>query len=98
MMSRDQRMLHQRRVRFSHVKADLDSEEVRALLSELCVTLGFRLPQPEIERLVASHPNDSDEFTEAVLSADGYGIEKSEILQEARELVAKAFLRHQGQA
>ena len=64
-------MPHQRRLRFSHVKADLDSGEVRALLSELCVTLGFCLPPLEIERLATSPPEDSDDFTEAVLVAEG---------------------------
>jgi hypothetical protein len=88
-------MRHQQWVRFSHVKARLDSEEVRALLAELCVTFGLCLPPLEIERLAASHPADSDEFTESVFVAEGDGVDKSDrVFRQAREFVAKAFLRH----
>lgn len=90
-------MRNQQWVRFSHVKARLDSEEVRALLSELCVTFGLCLPPLELERLATSPPEDSDEFTEAVFVADGDGVDRSDrVFRQAREHVAKAFLRHQG--
>jgi hypothetical protein len=93
---RDQQTQHQDRVRFSHVKAQVGPEEVRNLLSELCVQLGFCLPPLEIERFASAPPEDSDEFTEAVLVAEGYGVAKSDpLFHQARELVAKAFLRHE---
>jgi hypothetical protein len=88
-------MQHQHRVRFSHVKAHLDSGEARALLAELCVKLGFCLPALEIERFASSPPEDSDEFTEAVLIAEGYGVPSSDrVVDQARQIVAQAFIRH----
>ena len=86
---------HQR-TRVRHVKAHLDPGEVRALLSQLCVKLGFCLSSLEIERLATSPPEDSDEFTEAVLVAEGYGVATSDpLFNQARELVAEAFVVHQ---
>jgi hypothetical protein len=83
-------------VRASPINANLDPAAVRGLLSQLCVTLGFCLPPSEIERLAATPPGDSDEFTNAVLAAEGYGLANSDpIFQQARELVAQAFVRHQ---
>ena len=74
--------------------------EVRGLLSQLCITLGFCLPPLAIERLATSPPDDSDEFTEAVLVADGYaagyGVAHSDpLFKQSRELVVEAFIRHQ---
>jgi hypothetical protein len=84
-------MRHQQR----HIKARLDPAEVQGLLSELCVRLGFCLPPLEIERLAASPPDDSDEFTEAVLIIEGYGVPSQDpILDQVRDLVAEAFSRH----
>lgn len=95
-MSREQRAKNQKRIRVSPIKATLDPGEVRTLLSQLCVRLGFCLPQFEIERLATSPPEDSDEFAKAVLVAEGYGVAKSDpIFNQARELVAQAFMRHQ---
>jgi hypothetical protein len=80
----------------SPIKANLDPAEVRGLLSQLCIRLGFCLPALEIERLATSPPEDSDEFTKAVFVAEGYGITKSDpIFKQARELAAQAFMRHQ---
>jgi hypothetical protein len=91
-------MGHQQRVRVKHVKANLEPEEVRALLSQLCVKLGFYLPHYEIERFAASPPGDSDDFTEAVLVAEGYGVATSDpLFDQVREIVAQSFIRHQSQ-
>jgi len=88
-------MRHRQRVRFSHIKARLEPPEVRALLSQLCVELGFCLPPLEIERLAVSPPEDSDDFTEAVLVAEGYGAASSDpLFKQAKKLVAQAFMRH----
>jgi hypothetical protein len=65
------------RTRVKHITAHLEPAKVRALLSQLCVKLGFCLPPLEIERLATSPPEDSDEFTEAVLVAEGYGVAHS---------------------
>jgi len=77
------------------VKARLEPDEVRALLSRLCTECGFCLPPIEIEDLAASPPTDIDEFTDAALVAEGYGFSKSDPLcNKARELVARAFIEH----
>ena len=44
---------------------------VEALLAELCVALGFCLPPDEQARLRASAPADVDEFTDALIRAEG---------------------------
>jgi hypothetical protein len=45
--------------------------QVDALLSELCVTMGFCLPPDEAARLRKSPPTDVDAFTDAVIRAEG---------------------------
>ncbi|MDX3226137.1 hypothetical protein [Streptomyces sp. ME19-01-6] len=49
----------------------LSSDEVHALLYELCVDLGFCLPPQDIRRLREAPPADVDEFTDAVFTAEG---------------------------
>ena len=89
-------MARQQRTRASHVKALLEPNEVRGLLSRLCIECGFCLPPIEIEKLAMSPPTDIDEFTEAALVAEGYGFTKSDPLcKRAMELVAQAFIDHQ---
>jgi len=86
---------HQR-TRLKHIKARLNPAEVRALLSRLCVELGFCLPPLEIERLAASPPEDSDEFTQAVLTIEGYGVATSDpLFNQVKDLVAQAFVDSQ---
>ncbi|MGD0580433.1 MAG: hypothetical protein ABSC08_16085 [Bryobacteraceae bacterium] len=95
-MAQRQRRRHQQRTQVKRVKANLDPAEVRALLSQLCVKFGFCLPPVEIERFAASSPGDSDEFTEAVLVAEGYGVSTSDpLFDQVRESVAQEFFRHQ---
>ncbi|MEU9352575.1 hypothetical protein AB0D65_16685 [Streptomyces griseoloalbus] len=45
--------------------------EVRQLLHELCVDLGFCLPPQEQRRLEQAPPADADSFTYAVYEAEG---------------------------
>ncbi|MFJ2952093.1 hypothetical protein ACIO8H_31430 [Streptomyces sp. NPDC087226] len=45
--------------------------EVRRLLYELCVELGFCLPDHERRRLEDAPPPDADRFTDAVFAAEG---------------------------
>ena len=91
-MSRDQRRQNQAQ---GPVKAHLNPDEVRGLLSELCIRSGFCLAPPHVERLAISPPDDSDEFAEAVLVTEGYGFATSDqLVGQARELVAQAFRRH----
>jgi len=49
----------------------LSSTQVEALLSELCVELGFCLPPHEHARLRESPPTEVDAFTDAVIRAEG---------------------------
>ena len=55
---------------FSMTQRDSQSE-VRLLLYELCVKLGFCLPPQDQSRLQAAPPVDVDSFTDAVFEAEG---------------------------
>jgi hypothetical protein len=86
---------HQR-TRVKHIDVLLDPEEVRALLSRLCIELGFCLPPIGIERMAVSPPRDIDEFTREVLVTEGYGVATSDpLFNQVRGLVAQAFVDHQ---
>ncbi len=88
-------MSRPQRLQAKHIKALLEPEEVRALLSRLCKEYGFCLSLLEIEKLALAPPTDIDEFTAAALLAEGYGFTKSDSLcRDARELVARAFIDH----
>lgn len=87
-------MSRQQRTRVNHIKALIEPDEVRGLLSRLCIEYGFCLPPIEIEKLAASPPTDIDDFTEAALVAEGYGFTKSDPLCiKAKELVAPGVHR-----
>ena len=49
----------------------LSPAQVEGLLDELCVVLGFCLPPGEQARLREFPPTDVDEFTDAVIRAEG---------------------------
>jgi hypothetical protein len=88
-------MSQRQRTRVKHVNALLGPDEVRNLLSRLCIQYGFCLSPTEIEKLAASPPTGIDKFTEAALVAGGYGFSKSDPLCiKARELLAQAFVDH----
>ena len=89
-------MSRQQRTRVKRIERLLEPDEVRGLLSRLCIEYGFCLPPIEVEKLAGSPPTDIDEFAEAALVAEGYGITKSDPLCiKARELIAQAFIHHQ---
>ncbi len=72
----------------------LSSIQVKSLLSELCVMLGFCLPPDEKTRLRESPPTDLDEFTDAVIRAEGLDPHADiplRMRRDIRERVAKHF-------
>jgi hypothetical protein len=92
-------MARHQRTRVKHIDALLDPEEVRALLSRLCIKLGFCLPPIESEKMDPSPPRDIDEFTRAVFVAEGYGVATSDpLFNQVREFVAQAFIEHQSKS
>jgi hypothetical protein len=77
------------------VDAILDPNEVRVLLSTLCIKLGFCLPPTEIEKLIEALPRNVEDFTRAVFVAEGVGIAKSDpLFKQVKELAARAFAKH----
>ena len=49
----------------------LTPHQVRCLLDELCIDLGFCLPPSDIERLMEDHPLDARNFADEVFRAEG---------------------------
>ncbi len=47
------------------------SQSIELLLHELCVDLGFCLPPSSQQALINNPPLDIDEFTDAVIRAEG---------------------------
>ena len=92
-MSRDQR------TRIKHVTVVLTHDEVMALLSKLCIRLGFCLPADKQLFLASAPPEDIDEFTQAVFVAEGLDPTTSErqLYNQVRQVVAHAFVKHQEQ-
>jgi hypothetical protein len=76
----------------------LGPAEVDALLSKLCVTLGFCLPPKECERFRTSPPTDVREFANQVFRAEGLEPERADtqLWRQVRDLVAEAFGSHTG--
>jgi hypothetical protein len=66
--------------------------DVRNLLYELCTQLGYCLPPDDKSRLIESPPSDIDQFTDAVLAAEGFdpAVEKRR-RREVRAMVARHF-------
>ena len=66
--------------------------DARALLYELCVQLGYCLSPDDQTKLVESPPADIDQFTDAVLVAEGFdpAVEKQR-RREVRAMVARHF-------
>lgn len=68
--------------------------QVDALLSELCVVMGFCLPPDEADRLRKSPPPDVDAFTDAVIRAEGldpYADIPQRMRRDVRSRVADHF-------
>jgi hypothetical protein len=64
----------------------MSSAQVEALLSELCMVLGFCLPPHEQARLQESPPTDVDAFTDAVIRAEGLDPHAGIPLQMRRDI------------
>ncbi|GIM92433.1 hypothetical protein Ato02nite_042260 [Paractinoplanes toevensis] len=78
-------------------RADQNSD-VRQLLNELCVRLGFCLPPHEIRRLDKSPPSDVDSFTDSVFEAEGMGdMSYTDLRRQVREVVDR-HMRHWAEA
>jgi len=70
-----------------------DAVDVRHLLYELCVDLGFCLPPDKAEALIEAPPADVDPFTDAVFVAEGLDplIADQRVRRQVRMRVARAF-------
>src|SRR5688572_20852219 len=72
----------------------MSSARIDALLSELCVALGFCLSPNEQARLKESPPTDVDTFTDVVIRAEGldpYVDVPLHLRREVRARVAEHF-------
>jgi hypothetical protein len=69
--------------------------EVRQLLTELCIKLGFCLPMQEIERMVVKPPVKIEAFTNAVFVVEGMNPEMVDtaLYQQVYSVVREAFSR-----
>ena len=89
------KIARQRRIPVENIEAALSPDEARALLSTLCIKLGFCLPPPEIEKLVELPPRNAEEFTRAVFVAESLGDAKSDpLFKKVKEIVGQAFVEH----
>jgi hypothetical protein len=73
----------------------LSEAEVEALLSDLCIRLGFCLPPGEYERLATTPPSTVDAFTRAVFIGEGMNPDTADkqLLSQVRAAVSAAFSR-----
>lgn len=68
--------------------------QVKVLLDQLCVKLGFCLPPAEISRLVDTPPPRIEDFVDAVFSAEGVDAGHSrQLYRQVRDLVTEHFHR-----
>jgi hypothetical protein len=75
----------------------LPPSDVIALLSKLCIGLGFCLPQEKQLSIASAAFNDIDEFTKAVFLAEGLDPTTSgrQLYRQVRQEVALAFVQYQ---
>ena len=67
----------------------MSPKQVDALLYELCTVLGF-CPSPDVHQsFMSSPPGDIDEFTDAIIRADGLDPHSDIPLQLRRDVRAK---------
>jgi hypothetical protein len=72
----------------------VNPNDVKALLEQLCLDLGFCLPPSEAARLCASPPRTVLDFTEAVFRAEGLlppEVADRRLFRQVRDRVANAF-------
>lgn len=76
----------------------LKGSQVRQLLDDLCVHVGFCLPPADQLRLQDSVPSDPDAFTDAVFRAEGLDPSTADrhLYRQARTMVRHAFHRAEG--
>jgi hypothetical protein len=75
----------------------LSPAEVTALLSQLCIELGFCLPPSDCERLRMDCPGDIDSFTDAVFAAEGLPTDTADrhLYRQVQAIVTAAFRRNE---
>ena len=75
------------------VNIQLSSRQTERLLDELCVDLGFCLPREAKAQLMAKPLSSSDEFSEAVIRAEGLDPEavSRRLYRDVKERVTKHF-------
>jgi hypothetical protein len=95
-MSRDQRTRIKNGSMIRTHNVVLAHEEVIALLSRLCIQLGFCLSPNRQASLACAPPEDVDEFTRAVFVAEGLDpvTAEKQLYNQVRQLVAHAFVQH----
>ena len=71
----------------------MNEKQVRALLQQLCVELGFCLPPLEIEKLASDPPSGVLDFTNAVLVAEGMEMPSTNLrlCRQVRDKDSSAF-------
>ena len=72
----------------------LSTSQTEALLSDLCIRLGWCLAPYAWDRVMADPPSDPQAFAELVVKLDGNGVEDPALLRPVLELVLKTFERH----
>jgi hypothetical protein len=78
---------------FMGYRDELDSD-VRRLLNELCIELGFCLAPGDIRRLCESPPGDVGSFTGAVFEAEGMGdMSYTDLRRQVRHVVDQHMSR-----
>ncbi len=85
-----------RRTSVQQAQAVLTPNEVKALLHELCIQMGFCLKPEESQRLMQSPPTDVIDFSRAVFAAEGLDPDYADrqLFQDLNNLVHRAFLKH----
>ena len=76
--------------------AMLDPDEVSALLSKLCIDLGFCLPPEDFARLCQTPPGTVEAFAEAVFAAEQYDPRQTDLrlYRRVRATIQGAFQAH----
>ncbi len=76
---------------FEKTPIQLSEKVVKYLLDDLCITLGYCLPPKEQERIINEPPNTPQQFSKAVMDAEGVGTGDSQLFEDVLEIVCKYF-------
>jgi hypothetical protein len=73
----------------------LSKNEVRGLLSKLCIRLGFCLPPLAIEEIADAPPHDVRGFVDAVFVAEGLDPSTADrhLSRQVRDMVSDAYAK-----